>query len=137
MNRTLENEMQSNFGEKLVKNKIVKVVHTTERVSAYSNALVKGTAKETTITYYVEFFNAEVYLEKDIPKRLQTSNKHLEILSKLTSLPLDLLKASKITINSDLTPAWKTGQAKTLFKIIIKAPKNMAFDAFSELHDRF
>ena len=100
--------------------------------------MIKGTPKETTITYLVEFNHAEVYLEKDVnPKKVQASIKHLEILSKLTSLPLDLLKASKVTIDSDLTPAWKTGVANTKFKINIIAPKNIAFDAISELHSRF
>lgn len=133
----LKNEMVDNFGEKLIKNKIVKVEQYTTRMITPTSVSLKGTPKETTITYTVNFPNTEAYLEKDVnPKKVQTSIKHLEILSKLTSLPLDLLKASKVTIDSDLTPAWKTGQAKTVFKINIKAPKNIAFDAISELNSQ-
>lgn len=111
--------------------------HHSGEVHAYTNALIKGTPKETTITYVVEFFHAEAYLEKGInPKKVQTSIKHLEILSKITSLPLDLLKASKVTIDSDLRPAWKTGQASTVFYINIKAPKNLAFEAISKLNSQ-
>lgn len=133
----LNNEMVNNFGEKLIKNKIVKVEHLTSHMITTAGVLLKGTPKETTITYMVDFSNAEAYLEKDVnPKKVQTSIKHLEILSKLTSLPLDLLKASKVTIDSDLTPAWKTGQARTVFKINIKAPKNIAFDAISKLNSQ-
>ena len=134
----LNNEMVDNFGEKLIKNKIVKVEHSSSgRVRANAGTMIKGTPKETTITYMVKFYDAEVYPEKDVnPKKVQTSIKHLEILSKLTSLPLDLLKASKVTIDSSLSPAWMTGQASTTMWIYIKAPRDKAFDAISKLNSQ-
>ena len=99
-----------------------------------AGVLLKGTPKETTITYMVNYANSYVDLVDVKPDKVHTSSKHLTILSKLTSLPLNLLKASKkIVVEEDKTPPFKTGQASSKFKINITVPKNIAFEALSKL----
>lgn len=130
--QTLLNAMERDFGEKLIKNGFVKVESNTGKMVTTANVLLKGTAKEVTFTYVISYANTEAYLENDInPKKVDSSK--LMVISKLTSLPMDLLKASKVTIISELTPAYKTGQATTIFKINIISPKQKAFDTILSL----
>ena len=131
--QTLQNAMERDFGEKLIKNGFVKVESNTGKMVTTANVIVGGNSKETFFTYSITYNNTEAYIENDINPKKVDSSKHLMVISKLTSLPMDLLKASKITIISELTPAYKTGQARTIFKINITAPKQKAYDAIISL----
>ena len=134
--QTLKNNMESNFGEKLIQNGFFKLdqEHSTGKMSATASVLLKGTPKETTISYLVNYANSYVDLVDVKPNKVHTSSKHLTILSKLTSLPLDLLKASKkIVVEEDKKLPFQTGQASSKFKINITVPKNIAFEALSKL----
>ena len=134
--QTLENMMENDFGKKLIKNGFFKLDQDLSTGKMYDTAgvLLKGTPKETTITYMVNYANSYVDLVDVNPNKVHTSSKHLTILSKLTSLPLDLLKASKkIVIREDKKLPYKTGQASSKFYIDITIPKNIAFEAFSKL----
>ena len=131
--QTLQNAMERDFGEKLIKNGFVKVESNTGKMVTTANVIVGGNSKETFFTYSITYNNTEAYLENDINPKKVDSSKHLMVISKLTSLPMDFLKASKVTIISELTPAYKTGQAKTIFKINIIAPKQKAYDTILSL----
>ena len=131
--QTLQNAMERDFGEKLIKNGFVKVETNSGKMVTTANVTVTGNSKETFFTYSITYNNTEAYIENDINPKKVDSSKHLMVISKLTSLPLDFLKASKVTIISELTPAYKTGQAKTIFKINIIAPKQKAYDAILSL----
>lgn len=130
--QTLQNSMERDFGEKLIKNEFVKVETNSGKMTTTANVIVNGNSKEVIFSYIVNYSNTEAYLENDInPKKVDSSK--LMVISKLTSLPMDLLKASKVTIITELTPAYKTGQARTIFKINITAPKQKAYDAILSL----
>ena len=131
--KTLENAMESDFGKKLIKNNFVKVETNSGKMVTTANVIVGGNPKEVNISYSVVYGGAEVYLENDINPKKVDSSKHLTILSKLTSLPIDLLKASKITIISDFTPSYKLGYDRSSFQINITAPKQKAYDAILSL----
>ena len=131
--QTLQNAMERDFGEKLIKNGFVKVENNTGKMVTTANVIVRGNSKETFITYSITYNNTEVYIENDINPKKVDSSKHLMVISKLTSLPMDFLKASKVTIISELTPAYKTGQVRTNFQINIIAPKQKAYDAILSL----
>ena len=134
--QTLKNMMVNDFGKKLIQNGFFKLDQDLSTGKMYDTASVqlKGTPKETTITYMVNYANSYVDLVDVKPNKVHTSSKHLTILSKLTSLPLDLLKASKkIVIEEDKKPPFKTGQASSKFKINITVPKKIAFEALSKL----
>ena len=131
--QTLQNAMERDFGEKLIKNGFVKVESNTGKMVTTANVIVSGNSKETFITYSISYSNTEAYLENEKKKKKVDSSKHLMVISKLTSLPLDFLKASKVTIISELTPAYKTGQDRTNFQINITAPKQKAYDAILSL----
>ena len=131
--QTLQNGMERDFGEKLIKNGFVKVESNTGKMVTTAFVIVRGNSKETFFTYSITYNDTEAYLENDINPKKVDSSKHLMVISKLTSLPLDFLKASKVTIISELTPAYKTGQARTDFKINITAPKQKAYDAILSL----
>ena len=131
--QTLQNAMENDFGEKLIKNGFVKVESNTGKMVTTANVIVRGNSKETFFTYSITYNNTEAYLENDINPKKVDSSKHLMVISKLTSLPLDFLKASKVTIISELTPAYKTGQDRTNFQINITAPKQKAYDAILSL----
>ena len=131
--QTLQNAMERDFGEKLIKNGFVKVESNTGKMVTTANVIVRGNSKETFITYSVSYSNTEAYIENDINPKKVDSSKHLMVISKLTSLPMDFLKASKVTIISELTPAYKIGQARTNFQINITAPKQKAYDAILSL----
>ena len=131
--QTLQNAMERDFGEKLIKNRFVKVESNTGKMVTTTNVIVSGNSKETFITYSISYSDTEAYLENDINPKKVDSSKHLMVISKLTSLPLDFLKASKVTIISELTPAYKTGQDRTNFQINITAPKQKAYDAILSL----
>ena len=131
--QTLQNAMERDFGEKLIKNGFVKVETNSGKMVTTANVIVRGNSKETFITYNITYHNTEAYIENDINPKKVNSSKHIMVISKLTSLPLDFLKASKVTIISELTPAYKTGQAKSIFKINIIAPKQKAYDAILSL----
>lgn len=131
--QTLQNAMESNFGEKLIKNGFVKVETNSGKMTTTANVIVRGNPKEVIFSYSVVYSRAEVYLENDINPKKVDSPKHLMIISKLTSLPMDLLKASKITIISDLTPSYKLGYDRSSFQINITAPKQKAYDAILSL----
>ena len=131
----LKNKMESNFGEKLIQNGFFKLdqEHSTGKMSTTASVLLKGTPKETTISYFVNYNNPYVYLDVK-PNKVHTSSKHLTILSKLTSLPLDLLKASKkIVIEDDKKFLFRNGRESSEFRINITIPKNIAFEALSKL----
>lgn len=103
-------------------------------MSDTTSVLLKGTPKETTISYLVNYANSYVDLVDVKPNKVHTSSKHLTILSKLTSLPLDLLKASKkIVVEEDKKLPYQTGQVSSKFKINITVPKNIAFEALTKL----
>ena len=132
----LENMMENDFGKKLIQNGFFKLDPDLSTGKMYDTAgvLLKGTPKETTITYMVNYANSYVDLVDVNPNKVHTSSKHLTILSKLTSLPLDLLKASKkIVIREDKKLPFKTGQASSKFYIDITIPKNIAFEALAKL----
>ena len=132
----LENMMENDFGKKLIQNGFFKLDQDLSTGKMYDTAgvLLKGTPKETTITYLVNYANSYVDLVGVNPNKVHTSSKHLTILSKLTSLPLDLLKASKkIVIREDKKLPYQTGQASSKFYIDITIPKNIAFEALSKL----
>ena len=134
--QTLENMMENDFGKKLIKNGFFKLDPDLSTGKMYDTAgvLLKGNPKETTITYLVNYANSYVDLVGVKPDKVHTSSKHLTILSKLTSLPLDLLKASKkIVIREDKKLPYKTGQASSKFYIDITIPKNIAFEALAKL----
>lgn len=131
--QTLQNAMENDFGEKLIKNGFVKVESNTGKMVTTANVIVRGNSKETFFTYSITYNNTEAYLENDINPKKVDSSKHLMVISKLTSLPLDFLKASKVTIISELTPAYKIGQDRTNFQINITAPKQKAYDAILSL----
>ena len=131
--QTLQNAMERDFGEKLIKNGFVKVENNTGKMVTTANVIVRGNSKETFITYSITYNNTEVYIENDINPKKVDSSKHLMVIPKLTSLPMDFLKASKVTIISELTPAYKTGQVRTNFQINIIAPKQKAYDAILSL----
>lgn len=131
--QTLQNAMESDFGEKLIKNGFVKVESNTGKMVTTANVIVRGNSKETFFTYSITYNNTEAYIENDINPKKVDSSKHLMVISKLTSLPMDFLKASKITIISELTPAYKIGQTRTNFQINITAPKQKAYDAILSL----
>ena len=131
--QTLQNAMERDFGEKLIKNGFVKVETNSGKMTTTANVIVRGNSKETFITYHITYNNTEAYIENDINPKKVDSSKHLMVISKLTSLPLDFLKASKVTIISELTPAYKTGQTRTNFQINIIAPKQKAYDAILSL----
>ena len=131
--QALQNGMERDFGEKLIKNGFVKVESNTGKMVTTANVIVRGNSKETFFTYSISYSNTEAYIENDINPKKVDSSKHLMVISKLTSLPLDFLKASKVTIISELTPAYKTGQARTNFQINIIAPKQKAYDAILSL----
>ena len=131
--QTLQNAMERDFGEKLIKNGFVKVESNTGKMVTTANVIVRGNSKETFFTYSVTYNNTEAYIENDINPKKVDSSKHLMVISKLTSLPLDFLKASKVTIISELIPAYKIGQARTNFQINITAPKQKAYDAILSL----
>ena len=134
--QTLENMRVNNFGKKLIQNGFFKLDqdHSTGKMYDTAGVLLKGTPKETTITYMVNYANSYVDLVDVKPNKVHTSSKHLTILSKLTSLPLDLLKASKkIVIREDKKLPYKTGQASSKFYIDITIPKNIAFEALAKL----
>ena len=131
--QTLQNAMENDFGEKLIKNGFVKVETNSGKMVTTANVIVRGNSKETFITYSVSYSNTEAYIENDINPKKVDSSKHLMVISKLTSLPMDFLKASKVTIISELTPAYKIGQARTNFQINITAPKQKAYDAILSL----
>lgn len=131
--KTLENAMERDFGEKLIKNNFVKVETNSGKMVITTNVIVRGNPKEVNISYSVVYNRAEVYLENDINPKKVDSPKHLTILSKLTSLPMDLLKASKVQIISDLTPSYKLGYDRSSFQINITAPKQKAYDTILSL----
>ena len=131
--QTLQNAMERDFGEKLIKNGFVKVESNTGKMVTTANVIVRGNSKETFITYSITYNNTEAYIENDINPKKVDSSKHLMVISKLTSLPMDLLKASKITIISDLTPSYKLGNDRSSFQINITAPKQKAYDAILSL----
>ena len=134
--QTLKNMMGNDFGKKLIQNGFFKLDKDLSTGKMYDTAsvLLKGTPKETTITYMVNYANSYVDLVDVNPNKVHTSSKHLTILSKLTSLPLDLLKASKkIVIREDKKLPYQTGQASSKFYIDITIPKNIAFEALSKL----
>ena len=134
--QTLKNMMGNDFGKKLIQNGFFKLDKDLSTGKMYDTAsvLLKGTPKETTITYMVNYANSYVDLVDVNPNKVHTSSKHLTILSKLTSLPLDLLKASKkIVIREDKKLPYQTGQASSKFYIDITIPKNIAFEALSNL----
>ena len=134
--KILENMMENDFGKKLIQNGFFKLDQDLSTGKMYDTAgvLLKGNPKETTITYMVNYANSYVDLVDVQPNKVLTSSKHLTILSKLTSLPLDLLKASKkIVVEEDKKLPYKTGQASSKFKINITIPKNIAFEALSKL----
>ena len=131
--QTLQNAMENDFGEKLIKNGFVKVETNSGKMVTTANVIVRGNSKETFITYSITYNNTEAYIENDINPKKVDSPKHLMVISKLTSLPMDFLKASKVTIISELTPAYKIGQARTIFQINITAPKQKAYDAILSL----
>ena len=134
--QTLENMMENDFGKKLIQNGFFKLDPDLSTGKMYDTAgvLLKGNPKETTITYLVNYANSYVDLVGVKPDKVHTSSKHLTILSKLTSLPLDLLKASKkIVIREDKKLPYKTGQASSKFYIDITIPKNIAFEALAKL----
>lgn len=130
--QTLQNAMERDFGEKLIKNGFVKVENK-EKMTTTANVTVEGNSKEVIFSYSVVYNRAEVYLENDINPKKVDSSKHLMILSKLTSLPMDLLKASKVTIISKLTPSYKLGYDRSFFQINITAPKQKAYDTILSL----
>ena len=130
--QTLQNAMERDFGEKLIKNGFVKVENK-EKMTTTANVTVEGNSKEVIFSYSVVYNRAEVYLENDINPKKVDSSKHLMILSKLTSLPMDLLKVSKVTIISKLTPSYKLGYDRSFFQINITAPKQKAYDAILSL----
>ena len=131
--QTLQNAMERGCGEKWSKNGFGKVESNTGKMVTTANVIVRGNSKETFFTYSITYNNTEAYLENDINPKKVDSSKHLMVISKLTSLPLDFLKASKVTIISELTPAYKTGQARTNFQINITAPKQKAYDVILSL----
>ena len=131
--KTLENAMERDFGGKLIKNNFVKVETNSGKMVTTENVIVRGNPKEVNISYSVVYNRAEVYLENDINPKKVDLPKHLMVISKLTSLPMDLLKASKITIISDLTPSYKLGYDRSSFQINITAPKQKAYDAILSL----
>lgn len=131
--QTLQNAMERDFGEKLIKNGFVKVETNSGKMVTTANVIVSGNSKETFFTYSITYNNAEAYLENDINPKKVDSPKHLMVISKLTSLPLDLLKASKVTIISELTPAYKLGYYRSSFQISITTPKQKAYDAILSL----
>ena len=130
--QTLQNAMERDFGEKLIKNGFVKVENK-EKMTTTANVTVEGNSKEVIFSYSVVYNRAEVYLENDINPKKVDSPKHLMILSKLTSLPMDLLKVSKVTIISKLTPSYKLGYDRSFFQINITAPKQKAYDTILSL----
>lgn len=131
--QTLQNAMERDFGEKLIKNGFVKVEINSGKMTTTANVIVRGNPKEVNFSYSVVYYRAEVYLENDINPKKVDSPKHLMVISKLTSLPMDLLKASKVTIISELTPSYKIGYDKSSFQINITAPKQKAYDAILSL----
>ena len=131
--QTLQNAMERDFGEKLIKNGFVKVETNSGKIVTTANVIVRGNSKETFITYSITYNNTEAYIENDINPKKVDLPKHLMVISKLTSLPMDLLKASKITIISDLTPSYKLGYDRSSFQINITAPKQKAYDAILSL----
>ena len=130
--QTLQNAMERDFGEKLIKNGFVKVENK-EKMTTTANVIVRGNPKEVHFIYSIVYHRAEVYLENDINPKKVDSPKHLMVISKLTSLPMDLLKASKVTIISEFTPSYKIGYDKSSFQINITAPKQKAYDAILSL----
>lgn len=130
--QTLQNAMGRDFGEKLIKNGFVKVENK-EKMTTTANVTVEGNSKEVIFSYSVVYNRAEAYLENDINPKKVDSPKHLMVISKLTSLPMDLLKASKVTTISKLTPSYKLGYDRSFFQINITAPKQKAYDAILSL----
>ena len=82
--QTLQNAMERDFGEKLIKNGFVKVESNTGKMVTTANVIVRGNSKETFITYSITY-NTEAYLENDINPKKVDSPKHLMVISKLTS----------------------------------------------------
>lgn len=92
--------------------------------------------KEIEITYFLSSMNDFVYLGDKVTKtRVASSEKLVKILAKNSSLPVELLKSSKITVNIN-NKASPFGEAKAGASISIKIPRELAIKEIAKFVDK-